>query len=181
MSGANSGDYPDVALVTASVGDTDPWMLQQVHTEFLTLRPQIVPIRSIPHVAFGHVRSNNTNLSPEEVVDIWNVSFGHAKEAVGAPTLSRGGHVLLPACKDTALVRENHKHLVAIWSPHLARILRPAMDIYVAALFGDESWSHTEILAYLQHRKSGKPIIFERCEIRDNVYRMTAILLGSIY
>jgi hypothetical protein len=181
MSGANSGDHPDVALVTASVGDTDPWMLQQVHTESLTPRPQIVPIRSIPYVAFGHVRFNNTNLSPEELVDIWNVSFGHAKEAVGVPTLSRGGNVLLPARKDTALVRENHKHLVAIWSPHLARILRPAMDIYVPASFGDETWSHTEILAYFQRRKSGEPIMFEHYEIRDNVYKMTAILLGSIY
>jgi len=181
ISDANSGAYSDVALVTTSVGDTDPWMLQQVHPEPLTLRPQILPIRSIPYVAFGHVRLGDTNLSPEELVGIWNVSFGHAKEAVEVPTLSRGGNVLLPICNDTALVRENHKHLAAIWSPHLARILRPAMDTYVPASFGDESWSHTEILSYFQRRRSGEPMMSENREVRDNVYKMTAILLGTIY
>ena len=37
MSDANSGGYSDVALVTTSVGDTDPWMLQQVHAESFKL------------------------------------------------------------------------------------------------------------------------------------------------
>jgi hypothetical protein len=181
MSDANSGEYSDVALITASVGDTDPWMLQQVRAESLTLRPQILPIRSIPHVVFGPVRHGDTNLSPEELVDIWNISFGHAKDAVDVATLSRGGSVHLPTRKDTALIRENHKHLAAIWSPHLARILRPAMDTYVPASFGEESWSHTAIQSYFQRRRSDEPMMSDNCEVRDNAYKMAAILLGTIY
>ena len=87
MSGANSGDYSDFALVTISVGDTDPWMLQQVHTESLTLRPPILPICSIPHVVFGHVRLGDTNLSPEELVDILEYFLWPCERGSGSANL----------------------------------------------------------------------------------------------
>lgn len=178
---ADSRNYSDVALVMTSVGDTDPWMLQRVHEESLGLRPQVVPIRSIPHLTFGHVGLEDSNMDPEELVEMWNVSFRFSKNAVGVPSLLRGGRVLLPACKDLELIRENHKHLIGIWSPHLARILRPAMELYIPASFGDPSWSHTEVLAYFHRCKSGEPVTSENRQVRDNVYKLSAILLGSIY
>ncbi|GIK07138.1 hypothetical protein Aspvir_002793 [Aspergillus viridinutans] len=174
--------YSDIALVTTSVGDTDPWMLQQVHMESLRLRPQVTPIRSIPHSVFGHVGLEAGNVEPEELVEIWNISFRYAKAAVGAPSLTRGGNVLLPAGSDMELVRESHKHLVGIWSPHMARILRPAMELYIPASSRDPAWSQTEILAYLERQRSGDPeTTLNDHDVRNNVLKLSAILLGSIY
>lgn len=63
----------------------------------------------------------------------------------------------------------------------MSRILRPAMDLYIPASFGDPSWSHTEILAYFQRQKNGDAATPEDREVRDHVYKLSAILLGSIY
>ncbi|KAL4868841.1 hypothetical protein BDV12DRAFT_196821 [Aspergillus spectabilis] len=178
---ANSGHYADIALVIASVGDTDPWMLQQVHTESLQLRPQVIPIRSIPHVAFGHVGLEDGIVKPEELVDIWSISFGYAKDAVEAPSLSRGGNVLLPARRDMELVRDSHKQLISIWSPHMARILRPAMELFIPASSRDPSWSPIEIIAYFEHQRNGDPAAFEDSDVGGNALRLSAIILGSIY
>ncbi|KAL5001767.1 hypothetical protein BDV10DRAFT_181930 [Aspergillus recurvatus] len=178
---ADSGPYADIALVIASVGDTDPWMLQQVHTGSLRLRPQVIPIRSIPHVAFGHIGLGGESVSPEELVEIWNISFGYAKDAVGAPSLSRGGNVLLPAREGMEIIRDHHKHLISIWSPHLARILRPAMELFIPASGRDPSWSQTEIMAYLEHQRNGDLAAAEDSEVGGNVLRLSAIILGSVY
>ncbi|KAL4769845.1 hypothetical protein BDW60DRAFT_209725 [Aspergillus nidulans var. acristatus] len=178
---ANSGPYADVALVTASVGDTDPWMLHQVHTDSLRLRPQVIPIRSIPHVAFNHVGLGGESVNPDELVEIWNISFDYAKNAVGAPSLSRGGNVLLPAHEGMELIRAHHKHLISLWSPHLARILRPAMELFIPASGQDLSWSQAEIMAYLERQRNGDVTAAEDTEVGGNVLRLTAVILGSIY
>ncbi|KAH8703884.1 hypothetical protein BGW36DRAFT_444432 [Talaromyces proteolyticus] len=177
----NSSRYSDVALVTTSVGETDPWMFQRVHTDFLRLRPQVVSIRSIPHILFSRIAMNDADVTPEELVEMWNISFDFAKKAVGVPSLKRGGNVELPVARDLELVRENHKHLIGIWSTHMSRILRPAMELYIPASFGDPSWSHTELLAYFQRQRNGDPAASEDREVRRNVHKLSAILLGSIY
>lgn len=89
-------------------------MFQQVHTEFLRLRPQVVPMRSIPHIIFSRIGLNDSDVTPEELVEMWNVSLDYAKNAVGVPSLKRGGNIELPVHPDLELIRENHKHLVGI-------------------------------------------------------------------
>ncbi|KAL4899310.1 hypothetical protein BDW74DRAFT_183843 [Aspergillus multicolor] len=178
----STGTYADIALVVASVGDTDPLMLAQVHTESLRLRPQVTPIRSIPHVAFGHVAlGDRLNVTPEELVEIWNISFGYAKEGVEVPYLSRGGNVHLPVRRDMELLRDSHKPLVSIWSPHLARLLRPAMDLFVPASSRDPAWSQTGIKEYLDRQGNGDPVYYEDNEVRGNLLKLSAIILGTIY
>src|SRR2546430_105724 len=79
-------------------------------------------------------------------VEIWNDSFEFAKNAVQLPTLSKGGIVRLDTkSPDTELRREQHKSLAALWSPHLKRILRPAMEAYIPASLDLDDWSADNI------------------------------------
>ena len=51
-------DFPDVVLVASSVGNTDPWIVIQNTGESLELRPQVIPILSIPYAALVVFKGN---------------------------------------------------------------------------------------------------------------------------
>lgn len=175
-------DLPDLVLVAASIGHTDPLIITTSTTASLELRPQIMPLLSVPQAAFGRLQKQYTLLDPSELTDIWQMSFRYAKSAVGLPTLSRGGKVhLMSKSKDNDEVfRECHKNLIGLWSPHLARILRRAFDDYVPKTL-DECWSPRAIQEFFDRKSSGEMIVFEQPDLVCNVYKLTAIMLGTIY
>ena len=177
-----AGDsYPDVVIVAASVGKTDPWMVSGAPSAPIELRPRVFPILSIPYAAFCHLQKQCNKVNAKDLTDIWKVAFRYANDAVKPPTLSRGGKVRLDVVSSGyEVVRESHKHLIGTWSPHLARILRPALDDYVPTML-DHDWSPAAIKGFYERRNNGEMIAFEETELINNVYTLTAIILGTVY
>lgn len=174
-------DFPDVALVASSVGNADPWIVTNNAVRSLKLRPQIIPLLSIPDVAFGRLQKQYKMINAAELIEICRVCFRHAKSGVTRPTLSRGGKVLLkPKSSDFKVFRENHKALIGLWSPHLSWIMRPAFDDYVPKIL-DENWSPATIKSFFERQSNGEVMNFEETELICNVYKLTAIFLGTIY
>ena len=174
--------YHDVVLIGTSVGNTDPWMVQERSTASLELRPQVFPILSIPYAAFGRLQKQYRKVNADELIDIWKVSFHYARDGVKPPTLSRGGKVHLNTVSrgDYEVIRESHKSLLGVWSPHLARILRPTMDDYVPKTL-ENNWFPATIKAFFDRINNGEILAFEEAELKNNVYTLTAIILGTIY
>src|SRR5438046_455595 len=95
--------------------------------------------------------------------------------------MSAGGRVhLKPIRKDTEVLRDSHKHLLALWSRHLAYILRPAMDDYLPKILED-SWAPDTIKAFFERQTNGEKMAFENEELINNVHRLNSIILGTIY
>lgn len=173
--------YPDVVLVAASIGDTDPWLFTGSGESHFELRPQLTPLVSIPYIAFGPLSRRYSTLNPEALVDIWKVAYRYGKEACELPTLSQAARVhLRPASKRTEVIRDCHKVLLGLWSPHLAAILRPVMDDYVPTVL-DSNWAPGTIKAFFDNRAKGVTANVWKEELVDNVHRLNAIILGTIY
>lgn len=174
-------DYPDVVLVTLPGGKTDPEVVMEDTYQHLTLRPQIIPILSIPYTAFGRLQRQYSLVDAAELTDIWKYCFRYAKVAVKRPSLSAGGRVhLKPSSSDYAVHRESHKSLIGLWSPHLARIMGPAFDAYLPKIL-DHDWSPERIKAFFDRQASGERIYLEDTNTVRNVCKLTAIVLGTIY
>lgn len=174
-------NFPDVVLVTSATGKTDSWIVLADNYEHLKLRPQIIPLLSIPYAAFGRLHKQYGLVDAAELIDIWKVSFRYAKSGVMTPALSHGSKVLLkPSRSDYNVYRESHKALIGLWSPYLARIMRPAFDDYLPkTLIGD--WAPEAFMAFFDRQRNGERIYLEDVEILRNVYRLTAIIFGTIY
>ncbi|CAN9383947.1 unnamed protein product [Alternaria alternata] len=145
-------EYPDVVLVTVAGGKADPEVVMEDTYQHLTLRPQIIPILSIPYTAFGRLQRQYSLIDAAELTDIWKDCFRHAKAAVTRPSLSTGGRVHLKASSSKYVVhRESHKSLIGLWSPHLAHIMGPAFDAYIPKIL-DHHWSPERIKAFLDRQ-----------------------------
>ncbi|CAN9344266.1 unnamed protein product [Alternaria alternata] len=174
-------EYPDVVLVTLAGGKADPEVVMEDTYQHLTLRPQIIPILSIPYTAFGRLQRQYSLIDAAELTDIWKDCFRHAKAAVTRPSLSTGGRVHLKASSSKYVVhRESHKSLIGLWSPHLARIMGPAFDAYIPKIL-DHHWSPERIKAFLDRQANGERIYLEDTDTARNVCRLIAIVLGTIY
>lgn len=174
-------EYPDVVLVTLPGGRTDPEVVMEDTYQHLTLRPQIIPILSIPYTAFGRLQRQYSLIDAAELTDIWKDCFRYAKAGVTRPSLSAGGRVHLePSSSDYTVHRESHKSLIGLWSPHLTRIMGPAFNAYLPRTL-DHDWSPERIKAFLDRQASGERIYLEDTNITRNVCKLTAIVLGTIY
>ena len=172
--------YQDVILVTASVGPTD-LMLHGNPVQRMTLRPQPTTVGGLPYLALRRLESLDLSINLERLVEIWQISFQYAEKAVQVPILNRKGMVELnTTSEDTKLLRESHKSLSRLWSPHLYRILRPAMDAYVPGSLDQPDWSPENIQGYFDQREKEQES-FEGQEVRTNSYKLVAIILGTIY
>lgn len=178
----HGSQYPDVVLITASVGETDPMMSYKLHAESMRLRPQIIPIQSVPLVAFGRLQGNDRKVNRDLLVDIWKTSYRFAQAAVQLPTMSKGGMVTIPIkSEDTKVQRDRHISLVSLWSTHLTSILGPAMEMYIPGSPDAEDWSPEKIRGFFDRRANGEDMLFESDEIIGNCYQLIAIMLGAIY
>ncbi|MCJ1250852.1 hypothetical protein MMC30_008080 [Trapelia coarctata] len=173
-------NYQDVILVTASVGQTDS-MLHGNPAQPMTIRPQLTAIGGLPYLALRRLEALDLSVDRERLVEIWQTSFQYAEKAVQLPMLSRKGMVTLnTTSEDTKVLREGHKRLSRLWSQHLGRILRPAMNDYVPGSLDVEDWSPENIQRYFDQREKGEEM-FEGQEVRTNSYKLVAIILGTIY
>ena len=174
-------DFPDVVLVMSAHGMTDPWGATVDAHQQLDLRPQIIPIISIPNAIFGRLQRKYGLIDAAKLIEIWKVCYRHGKLSVDPPTLSSGGKVLMKSrSSDFEVYRDSHKALLAIWTPHLVPIMRPACDDYLPKIL-DGDWSPEAIKAFLQRQSNGERVYLEDVEVMRNVYTITAILLGTIY
>jgi hypothetical protein len=174
-------DFPDVVLVTSAHGKTDPWCVTVDTYQQLDLRPQIMPILSIPNAIFGRLQRKYDLVDAAALIDIWKVCYRHAKLCINAPTLSSGGKVhIKPRSDEYAVYRDSHKALLALWTPHLARIMRPACEDYLPKTL-DGNWSPDAIKAFIHRQSDGERVYLEDVEVMRNVYIITAMLLGTIY
>jgi hypothetical protein len=174
-------EYPDVVLVTLPGGRSDPEVVMEDAYQHLTIRPQIIPILSIPYTAFGRLQRQYSLIDAAELTDIWKHCFRYAKAGVTRPTLSAVGRVhLKPSSSDYRVHRESHKSLIGLWSPHLAHIMGPAFDAYLPKTL-DHDWSPETIKTFLDHQASGDRIYLEDVDVMRNVCKLTAIVLGTIY
>ena len=174
------GKYRDVVLVTASVGQTD-LMLHGNPVQRMTLRPQLTTVGGLPYLALRRLEALDLSIKLEQLVEIWQISFQFAEKAVQVPMLNRKGVVKLnTTCEDTKVRCESHKALSRLWSQHIGRILKPAMDAYVPRSLGQPDWSPENIQSYFDQREKGEEM-FEGQEVRTNSYKLVAIILGTIY
>jgi hypothetical protein len=174
-------EYPDVVLVTLPGGRTDPEVVMEDTYQHLTIRPQIIPILSIPYTAFGRLQRQYSLIDAAELTDIWKQCFRYAKAGVTRPTLSTGGRVhLKPSSSEYTVHRESHKSLIGLWSPHLTGILGPAFNAYLPKTL-DHDWSPERVKTFLDHQASGERIYLEDVDVMRNVCKLTAIVLGTIY
>jgi hypothetical protein len=174
-------DFPDVVLVTSAHGKTDPWSRMADNYLGLKIRPQVIPILSIPNAIFGRLQGRYGLIDAAGLIDVWKVCYRYAKSAVGAPTLSPAGMVKIEVKgSEYQVYRDSHKALIFIWSPHLARILRPAFEDYLPkSLHG--CWSPDAIEAFLHRQSNGERTFLEEPELIRNAHTMIAILLGTVY
>jgi hypothetical protein len=171
--------HPDVILVTTSVGDTDPMAPQPTSIDpAFVFKPQLIPIRSIPWVAFRHLGGNSGRVNTQYLSDIWEYAFEQATRATGFPTLRM--RVRLKLVPDQDLIYAEHKKLAAFWSFHIEVVLRSAMLQFVPY---DEGVS--DLVApckrHFWHRPGLEHVSELGSEALDHWYVMTTIILATIY
>ena len=174
-------EFCDVILVTASVGSTDPMMLNGVVTRSTEIRPQITTLGGLPYTAFNRLQETHNRAQLEDLVDIWKSSYQSAQRVVRLPVITNDRLVLLEAIsEDVRVTRERHKTLLQIWSPHLAKILSLPMTEFVPSSLTVESWSSENIEGYFELEGRGEGMFVEE-EVRTNVFKLLAIISGTIY
>jgi len=169
--------YPDVVLVTASVGHTDllapaPTRLQVT----IDLKPRLVSIRGVPHIAFRY-RADADAVNTKFLCDVFNYSFTHARRVTSTPTL-RGGNVHIKVEPHSEVIHSAHKELATWWSVHIEQCLRDPMHQYLphddgmAAAVKDCSRRITG--------EGGEATVWNGGAAVENWCIMTAIVLATI-
>ena len=171
--------HPDVILITTSVGDTDLMAPSPISIDpAFVLKPQLIPIRSIPWVAFRHLGDNDGRVNTQYLSDIWEYTFEQVTRATGFPELRMRIHV--KPVPDHDLIYAEHKKLAAFWSFHIEVVLRSAMQQFVPH---DEGVS--DLVApcrrHFWHRAGLEHVSELGSETLDHWYVMTAIILATIY
>jgi len=171
--------HPDVVLVTASVGETDLMAVQPTAANpAVTYKPQVIPIRSIPWVAFQHLAGNDGTVNTQYLSDVWEYAFDQATRAVESPRLSM--NVRIKPVPDHDLIYAEHKRLAAFWSFHIEAILRAPMQQFIPHHDGlsnlvDPCRKHFWHHPGLQHASELGD------EAMDHWYVMTTIILATVY
>jgi hypothetical protein len=82
--------HPDVILVTAAVGCTDPLAPQPTPTDPpVAYKPQLIPIPSLPWVAFQDMADNTSRVNTQYLSDVWEYAFDQATMATEPPQLRK--------------------------------------------------------------------------------------------
>jgi len=125
--------YPDVMLVTASVGDTDPWATSDLGSATIGQelpRPRIVPIKAIPWIVFRHIGKDIYDIDTKDLADIWDYTFTKVMHALKRPVVRPGGSVVISTEPGHMVEHNQHKEILGRWSPGLTRVLREPMESY---------------------------------------------------
>ena len=171
--------YPDVILVTASVGETDLMASRPTiaNTAF-TYKPQLIPIRSIPWVAFRHLAGNDGRVNTAYLSDVWEYAFEQATRSTESPSLAM--RVRIKQLSDNDLIYTEHKRLAAFWSFHIEAILRSPMQQFIPHTAGLSELVNPCRQHFWQHPGLQYAAEMED-EALDHWYVMTAIVLATIY
>lgn len=121
-------EVAEVLLVTANVGPTDIWRVNDRITLADTdLRPQMTPLRGVPWLAFRNLRRSGRRVNTQYLVDVWNFSYKQSRENVTVVCDNPIGHVVLGAKPGQEVIQTSHMGLLDIISPGLSHICGPSM------------------------------------------------------
>ncbi|KAI9654191.1 MAG: hypothetical protein M1821_006719 [Bathelium mastoideum] len=167
----------DVILVAASVGTTDPWM-RPGPADPLRIRPQVIPILSIPYSAFGALRKRYVALETKRLTEICQFSFKSARDAVQTPDVVDRKVLLKTLSPKSHLVQDSHKALIGLWSPQLSFITGPMFEHCVPKIL-DGNWEPSAIDSFIHRQIEGS--MLSKVDLVRNSYTLAAIVLGAIY
>lgn len=171
--------HPDVILVTASVGHTDPMALGATTLgPDVSYKPQLLPIRAIPCVAFNHLACNAGKVNTQFLSDVWDFSFEHVQRAIGSVQLNP--RVQLKAISDTGSIHNEHKRLAAFWSIHIEEIIRAPMLRFMSHDDGISELVEPLGKHFLHHAGLQNTPNFGS-DALDHWHIMTAIVLATIF
>lgn len=174
-------DAPEVILVATNVGPTD---LCDSDNDFLLeeeSRPQVLPLRGVPWLAFRHLRGSERRVNAQHLVDVWTYSYQKCREGLEVTWTEPVGHIRLVPRPDHAVHLDHHAALLGIFSPHLAKICGPAMSLFVPSRSEGTDWIPERLEDQLRILRRGEDAFQSDADLRDNCYILIAIVLGSLY
>ena len=175
----------DVILVTSPVGPTDPLMLSRgLKSEGASLKPQIIPLRAVPWVAFRAHRGKERPLADTRyLADIWNESFQFAAQSVHGLRWCTGRYCELVGVftKDLELP-SFHSDLIHDWHPDLKPLLGPVVARFVPLLEDEVSgWSAANIRYSYYSAAESSELTSAEAAVQDKCNIMRAIVLGTCF
>jgi hypothetical protein len=174
--------FPEVVLVTASIGETDHWGSSEVSaSDDFDLRPQITAVRGIPWLAFRHLRGSNRRVNSQYLVDVWTYTYNHVCANVNIICTDPPGHIRLVPRPGSSVMFDHHASLLRVFSPHLAKVCGPPMKNFVPDRVEGDSWSPDRIEEQLRILRTQEDDLQPDPMLRDNCYILIAIILGAIY
>ena len=146
---------PDVFLVLAMTGKTDPIQLIESPTSWgNAVRPQIIPVRAIPSLAFKHLRGAHGKVNTQYLVDVWNYSFACGRKCFGGLSMQNMQVKLNVTEEASETVVEAHRSLVSAFSPHLNSVCGPSMRHFVPDSPQALGWNAGEIMQHMSQLRS---------------------------
>ncbi|KAL8801633.1 MAG: hypothetical protein Q9182_004318 [Xanthomendoza sp. 2 TL-2023] len=171
---------PRVFLVAMDGEKTDPTQLLHVPRAWPSPKPQITMIRGIPWILFRHLRGRRDGVDTEYLVDIWKMSFTHAKACFRGISMEHQNiKIDIEVMEDVGLP-EHHKTLISDFSPELGRVCGTIMRHYVPMSPTSPGWNISEVRD--QMRKLGTDEEYHTgpaCS--SNCYILCAIVCGAVY
>ena len=174
-------EWPEVILIATNVGITDLCVSDNDFFLEEESRPQVVPLRGVPFLAFRHLRGSNRTVNAEFLADVWTYSYKKCREGLEVSWTDPVGHIRLVPGQDHAVHSEHHAALLQIFSPHLAKVCGKAMSAYVPYRSEGADWLPERLEEQLRILRRGEDAFQSDASLRDNCYILIAIVLGSLY
>lgn len=173
--------HPDVILVTASVGETDSMSPAPTRINVTAaLKPRVIPIRSIPWIAFRHLAGKTGKVTTRYLSDVWEYTFDHTTRVTEIPRLT-GGRVRIQSRIKNDCLSTEHKALVRIWSLHLERLISAPVSQFIPYHEGVaaavDACRHDILSVGRQHQDA----LQNGDEALDVWYTMTSIMMATVF
>jgi hypothetical protein len=173
--------HPDVILVTASVGETD--LMAPAPTRInvtAALKPRVIPIRSIPWIAFRRLAGKSSKVTTRYLSDVWEYTFDHTTRVTEIPRL-QGGRVRIKLLIKNEHLCTEHKTLVRIWSLHLERLISAPISQFIPYHEGVaatvDACRHDILSVGGRHQDT----LQNGGEALDIWYTMTSIMMATVF
>lgn len=145
------------------------------------LRPQVVPLKGVPWLAFRHLRGTESKINVQFLVDVWTYSYEQCRQNIDIICTEPPGHIRLVPKSEQGVILDHQAALLRIFSPHLAKVWGLAMRNFVPSRPMGPDWSPDQIAEQLRILRTAEDAFQANSNLRDNCYILLAIVLGSLY
>ena len=177
------GKVPYVFLVVDNIDcsiNADPMPVKHMPCSSGAPKPQISMMRSIPCIAFCHLRQDS-HIDTELLADIWFTSFERARACFrGISTFNQ--HMYIERIESgQCVLYEHQKALLRDFSPYIEPICGLTVCQSVPASHDSPGWTLTEPREQMRKLKRQEERYHLRAPCRRNCYVLYAIVHGALY